>query len=79
MSDFYLIQPEDVEARATIDPGDIVILHTGYHRYYAGGAEPDLTRYFFKIPGGGIEPLRSGSFPSRSDGSASTVPDRTTR
>jgi arylformamidase len=52
VSDYYLIQPEDIEARVAIDPGDIVILHTGYHRYYAGGAEPDLTRYFFKIPGG---------------------------
>ncbi len=50
--DFDVIRPSDIEARAEVRPGDILIIHTGYHRYYAGGEEPDLVRYFFKRPGG---------------------------
>jgi arylformamidase len=50
--DFDVIRPADIESRAAVSPGDILILHTGYHRYYSGGAEPDLVRYFFKRPGG---------------------------
>jgi arylformamidase len=50
--DFDVIRPADIEARADVQPGDVLIIHTGYHRYYAGGAEPDLVRYFFKRPGG---------------------------
>jgi arylformamidase len=50
--DFDVIRPADIEAQAVIKPGDILIIHTGYHRYYSGGSEPDLIRYFFKRPGG---------------------------
>jgi arylformamidase len=50
--DFDMIRPADIEKKAEVKPGDILILHTGYHRYYSGGAEPDLIRYFFKRPGG---------------------------
>jgi kynurenine formamidase len=50
--DFDIIRPSDIEARADVRPGDILIIHTGYNRYYAGGSEPDLVRYFFKRPGG---------------------------
>ena len=38
-----------------IQPGDIVIVHTGYHKYYPsnwyGESQPDETRYFIKHPG----------------------------
>jgi kynurenine formamidase len=50
--DYGVIRPRDIEERAEVRPGDILILHTGYHRYYDGGPEPDLNRYFFKHPGG---------------------------
>jgi len=50
--DFDVIRPADIEERAQVSPGDILILHTGYSRYYAGGPEPDLIRYFFKRSGG---------------------------
>lgn len=53
--DFDVIRPSDIESRADVRPGDVLIIHTGYHRYYAGGAEPDLLRYFFKRPGGDRE------------------------
>ena len=50
--DFDVIRPKDIESRAKVSRGDILIVHTGYHRHYAGGSEPDLVRYFFKRPGG---------------------------
>ena len=38
-----------------IQPRDIVVVHTGYHKYYPsnwyGESEPDETRYFIKHPG----------------------------
>lgn len=49
--DFGIIRPNDIEARVKVKPGDILIIRTGYHRYYHGGDEPDLVRYFFKRPG----------------------------
>lgn len=47
-----LITPEMIEARAHVEQGDIVILHTGYHRNAFCEAEADMMRYFFKHPGG---------------------------
>lgn len=50
--DYDLIRPADIEARVDVKPGDILLIHTGYSRFFAGGSEPDLIRYFFKHPGG---------------------------
>ncbi|MCZ7527033.1 MAG: cyclase family protein [Acidimicrobiia bacterium] len=52
VSDYSIITPDLVESRADIRDGDIVLLHTGYHRYYFCADEPDAVRYFFKHPGG---------------------------
>lgn len=51
--DHGLIEPEMLDSVTTVQSGDIVIIHTGYHRfsYYEDTADP--TRYFFKHPGGG--------------------------
>jgi arylformamidase len=49
--DYGLITPEAVRASADIRPGDILFLHTGYHRYAPYGATPDEERYFVKHPG----------------------------
>jgi kynurenine formamidase len=42
----------------SIERGDILVIHTGYHRFYpsnwtaeCGPIEPDETRYFIKHPG----------------------------
>ena len=51
VGDHGLITPEHVSARAEVRDEDILILHTGYHRAYAGGAEEDVVRYFFEHPG----------------------------
>jgi kynurenine formamidase len=52
LGDFGLIRPRDIEERVEVRPGDILLIHTGYHRHYNGGPEPDLIRYFCKHPGG---------------------------
>jgi arylformamidase len=51
VSDFSIIRPADIEAKVDVKPGDVLIIYTGYNRYYSGGSEPDLVRYFFKRPG----------------------------
>ena len=37
--------------------GDIVILHTGWHRYYEGQPQQDLVRYFCYHPGPSVETM----------------------
>jgi kynurenine formamidase len=49
--DYSIITPELVMAAADIRPGDILFVHTGYHRYSTYGASPDEERYFCKHPG----------------------------
>src|SRR5438132_1644597 len=43
--------PELVQSKVEVRPRDILILHAGWARYYAGMPEEDLTRYFCKHPG----------------------------
>ena len=53
-----VITPEMLEAAPVeIKDGDILILHTGYHRYYEGQPQQDLVRYFSMHPGGKMELL----------------------
>jgi arylformamidase len=51
LEDFSLIDPRAVEAAAPISDGDIVIVHTGYHRFAADATGADGVRYFWKHPG----------------------------
>jgi kynurenine formamidase len=56
VSDWSLITPDMIEsAGVEIRKGDILMLHTGYHRYYEGMKEQDLVRYFCMHPGGSKE------------------------
>lgn len=53
MEDWGVITPEMLEnAAVEVKDGDILILHTGYHRYYEGRPQQDLVRYFCYHPGG---------------------------
>ncbi len=52
VSDWSIITPEMITSKMEVKKGDILILHTGYHRYYEGKPEQDLTRYFCMHPGG---------------------------
>jgi kynurenine formamidase len=52
VEDWSIITPRHITDRMEVKPGDILILHTGYHRYYEGKPQQDLTRYFCMHPGG---------------------------
>ncbi|OLD93261.1 MAG: hypothetical protein AUG80_21260 [Candidatus Rokubacteria bacterium 13_1_20CM_4_68_9] len=52
VDDWSIITPKHITDRMEVKRGDIVILHTGYHRYYEGKPQQDLTRYFCLHPGG---------------------------
>jgi kynurenine formamidase len=59
MADWAVITPEMLEnAPVEIRDGDILIIHTGFHRYWEGKPQQDLVRYFCMHPGGKIELLR---------------------
>jgi kynurenine formamidase len=58
MDDWALITPAMLEqAPVEIRDGDILIIHTGWHRYWEGQPKQDLVRYFCMHPGGGLELL----------------------
>lgn len=54
MRDWSIIEPEQVTRRMDVKQGDILILHTGWHRFYTGSADEDEIRYFCKHPGPSI-------------------------
>ena len=55
MEDWAVITPQQITSRADVREGDILIYHTGYHRYFNGGPEEDEERYFLRHPGGDRE------------------------
>ena len=59
VSDWSVITPEIIEgAGADIREGDILILHTGWHKHYEGQSQQDLVRYFCYHPGPSLETLQ---------------------
>jgi kynurenine formamidase len=58
MSDWAVITPDMIEsAGADIREGDILILHTGWHRHYEGQSQQDLVKYFCYHPGPNLDTL----------------------
>ena len=55
MEDWAVIKPHHITERMEVRRGDILLLHTGYWRYYNGAPEEDEERYFLRHPGGGRE------------------------
>lgn len=55
VDDWSLIRPEHLTRKIKIRDGDIVVYHTGWHRFYNGCAQEDEVRYFCMHPGGGRE------------------------
>jgi arylformamidase len=51
MDDLAVYTPEMIEKRVEVKEGDILILHTGWHKYATGGSEPDEERYIHLHPG----------------------------
>ena len=50
-ADYDIYEPEDITAKVEVREGDILIIHTGYHRYAFDQPEGDEVRYFCKHPG----------------------------
>jgi arylformamidase len=51
MDDLALYSPEMIEKRVKIEDGDILVLHTGWHRFGQFGDTPDEERYVHYHPG----------------------------
>jgi kynurenine formamidase len=51
MDDWTVIKPHHITDRMEVKRGDILIYHTGWHRFYAGMPEEDEERYFLRHPG----------------------------
>ena len=51
VGDWDIIKPKHITDKVQVKKGDILIIHTGFHRYYEGMPEKDLTRYFCMHPG----------------------------
>lgn len=52
IGEWDVIRPEHITKKVEVKKGDILIIHTGWHRYYTYGEEPDETKYFCRHPGG---------------------------
>lgn len=55
VGDWDIIKPEHITSQVEVKKGDILIVHTGFHKYYQGAPQQDLVRYFTMHPGGGVE------------------------
>jgi kynurenine formamidase len=51
MDDVAAYTPELIDGRVEVREGDIVLLHTGWHRYAQFGSEADEERYVHRHPG----------------------------
>ena len=51
MGDLGAYTPEMIESRVEVQDGDLLILHTGWHRYGQFGESPDEERYIHLHPG----------------------------
>jgi kynurenine formamidase len=52
MEDWAVIEPRHITDRIEVRKGDIVVYHTGWHRFFNGRPEEDEERYFLRHPGG---------------------------
>ena len=55
MEDWGIIRPKDITDRVEVRKGDILLINTGWHRFFNGAPEEDEERYFLRHPGGGRE------------------------
>jgi kynurenine formamidase len=51
MSDYDIYGPEHITRKVEVREGDILMIHTGYHKYAFDQPEADEVRYFCKHPG----------------------------
>lgn len=51
MDELDLYTPKMIEDRVEVRPGDLLLLHTGWHRHAQFGSEPDEEKYIHRHPG----------------------------
>src|SRR2546425_1274806 len=51
MDELAVYTPQMIEKRVAVKQGDVLLLHTGWHRYADFGATPDEERYYHYHPG----------------------------
>jgi kynurenine formamidase len=51
LDELDIFRPEDIEARADVQEGDILFIHTGWHKHAQFGSEPDEEKYIHRHPG----------------------------
>lgn len=51
VGEWGIYTPDLITSRVEVRPKDILILHTGWWKFYSGMPEEDLVRYFCKHPG----------------------------
>ena len=51
MDDLAVYTPEMIEKRVEVKEGDLLVLHTGWYKYAAGGSAGDEERYIHLHPG----------------------------
>jgi kynurenine formamidase len=53
-----VIRPEHITTKVEVKKGDIIIVHTGWHKHYQGQPQQDTVKYFCMHPGGGVDLAR---------------------
>ncbi|MEM2878161.1 MAG: cyclase family protein [Candidatus Hadarchaeales archaeon] len=48
---YGIYSPKNFEGKVEIKREDILIIHTGFHKYFPGDRDPDEIAYFYKHPG----------------------------
>src|SRR5574341_1125226 len=51
MDELAMFYPADIDKRAEVREGDILFIHTGWHKHSQFGTEPDEERYIQRHPG----------------------------
>jgi arylformamidase len=51
MDELAIYTPEMIESRVEVKDGDIVVLHTGWHKHAQFGEQPDEEKYIHRHPG----------------------------
>ncbi|ATW27770.1 cyclase family protein [Candidatus Formimonas warabiya] len=51
IGEWGIYTPELIESKVEVKQGDILIIHTGWYKYYAGQEKEDVVTYFLKHPG----------------------------
>jgi len=51
VGEYGIYTPKNVTDKIEVKKRDILIIHTGFHKYYIGDRDPDEVAYFYKHPG----------------------------